>query len=78
MVCRTRELDQALGNGVKKVEDNEKETSILQRRAIRALSDMKIGTVISRNNTFPLRPCPEDGIPPCDISKIEGKILILI
>ena len=75
MVNRTRELDQALGHGVKKIEDNEKETVIVQRRAIRALSDMDIGSIVSRNNTFPLRPCPADGIQPCDISKIEGKKL---
>ena len=75
MVNRTRELDQALGNGVKRIEENERETVIVQRRAIRALSDMVTGSIISRNNTFPLRPCPKDGIQPCDISQIEGKKL---
>jgi len=34
MVERTRELEFALGNSVKKVEDNEKETYILQRRCL--------------------------------------------
>ena len=60
---------------VTEVEENERETVIVQRRAIRALSDMVTGSIISRNNTFPLRPCPKDGIQPCDISQIEGKKL---
>ena len=75
MVNSTRELDQALGHGVKRIEENERETVIVQRRAIRALSDMVTGSIITRNNTFPLRPCPKDGIQPCDISQIEGKKL---
>ena len=75
MVSRTRELDNALGNGIKKVEKNEYETVILQRRAIRASCDLKLGTLISDKNTFPLRPCPKDGIPPFKIKEISGKLL---
>ena len=75
MVSRTRELDNALGYGVKKVEKNEYETVILQRRAIRASCDLKLGTLISDKNTFPLRPCPKDGIPPFKIKEISGKVL---
>ena len=75
MVLRARELDQALGHGVKRIEDNERETVIIQRRAIRALADLNAGSIVLRDNTFPLRPCPSDGIQPCDISEIEGKKL---
>src|SRR5262249_53339138 len=35
MVDRTRELEAALGTGVKRVEENERETVVLQRRSIR-------------------------------------------
>lgn len=75
MVFKTRELEDALGYGVKKLEKNEYETVVLQRRAIRAASDLSIGTLISNKNTFPLRPCPKDGIPPYKIDEIEGKSL---
>ena len=59
----------------KRIEDNERDTVIGQRRAIRASADMNAGSIVSRYNTFPLRPCPVDGIQPCDISEIEGKKL---
>ena len=38
MVVRTRELEYALGSPDKKVEDNEKETVVVQRRCLRAFS----------------------------------------
>ena len=36
MVEVVRELERALGNGIKKVEENEKNTVIIQRRSLRA------------------------------------------
>jgi len=75
MVLRSRELEASLGSGVKKIEDNEKETVILQRRAIRAANDLDPGEKITKDNTFPLRPCPKDGIPPYKLSEIEGRIV---
>ena len=75
MVLRTRELENSFGTGVKRVESNEKETVILQRRAIAAKFPLKKGDIITNNNTFPLRPIPSDGIPPYDIDKIIGKRL---
>lgn len=76
MVSRTRELDNALGIEIKKVEANEDETVILQRRAIRASSELLSGTTLEKENIFPLRPCPIDAIPPYKISEIVGKKLI--
>ena len=58
-----------------KVEANEYETVILQRRAIRASSDLLSGATLEKENIFPLRPCPSDGIPPFRISEIVGKKL---
>jgi len=72
MVDRTRELEQALGGSIKKIEDNESETSVLQRRAIRAKENLLAGDKITKNNTFPLRPCPEDALPPYMQEKITG------
>ena len=75
MVDRTRELENALGQGVKKVEDNESQTVILQRRAIRLASDLPAGTVIRREHLDVLRPCPVDGLPPYSIGKVIGAAL---
>ena len=36
MVDTTRELERALGTGIKTIENNEKDTAIIQRRSIRA------------------------------------------
>ena len=73
MVLRTRELENALGCGVKQVEDNEKETVVLQRRAIRAKTDLKVGTVLTREHLSVLRPCPVDGLPPYLLNDLIGK-----
>ena len=75
MVERTRELENALGCGVKKVEDNEVDTVVLQRRAIRLLRDLNIGEAITSENLEVLRPCPSGAIPPYRIGDLIGKIL---
>lgn len=76
MVDRTRELELALGHGVKKVEDNERETAVLQRRAIRAKRDLKKGTLLGPEHLEVLRPCPEDGLPPYRLPEAMGKTLV--
>jgi len=75
MVDRTRELENAMGNGIKKVEDNESQTVILQRRAIRLTTTLPAGTVIQRKHLEVLRPCPSDGLPPYLMNKVIGKTL---
>lgn len=73
MVDRTRELENSLGAGCKKVELNEKETVILQRRAIRLRTDLPTGAVLTRDILTVLRPCPEDALPPYEINNVIGK-----
>jgi N-acetylneuraminate synthase len=73
MVDRTRELENALGCGIKQVEDNEKETVVIQRRAIRAIADLSAGTKLTANQLSVLRPCPADGLPPYCLEEIIGK-----
>ena len=75
MVKRTRELEAALGSGVKKVEENEKDTVILQRRSLRLTKALKVGEKISESDLIPLRPCPVDGLAPFQISEILGRIM---
>ncbi|MBF0105219.1 MAG: N-acetylneuraminate synthase family protein [Deltaproteobacteria bacterium] len=75
MVYRTRELENALGGFEKKVEDNERETVVLQRRAVRACVDLPAGTLITSEHLVVLRPCPETGIPPYEMASLFGKRL---
>ena len=76
MVDTTRELEVALGSKSKKIEDNEKETVVLQRRAIRAKNDLQVGVSITRDMIEVLRPCPKNALPPYRIDEILGKTLI--
>ena len=64
MVERSRELELALGSGVKKIENNELDTVILQRRSIRLKEDIKSESIITRDQLVVLRPCPSDAISP--------------
>lgn len=75
MVELSRELEAALGTGVKKVEENERDTVILQRRAIRAKHDLQVGHRLIENNLEVLRPCPRDGLEPYYLDEIVGRVL---
>ena len=63
MVISSRKLESALGSIVKKVEENEKETVILQRRSIRLNNDIVTGHIIKPSDITYLRPCPDDALP---------------
>ncbi len=73
MVSRTRELQAALGSEQKQVEENEAESVIIQRRAVRASRQIKAGERITEDAVCYLRPCPEDGIPPNKIDDVLGR-----
>ena len=73
MIDRSRELEASLGSGIKKIEDNEKETVILQRRSIRAATSLNKGTILKREHLEVLRPCPIDGLPPYELDNLLGK-----
>jgi N-acetylneuraminate synthase len=75
MVTRTRELEAALGDGVKRVMDNESETVVLQRRAIRAGRALRAGESITEDAIVLLRPCPEDAVPPYRMADVLGRTL---
>ena len=75
MVDRTRELEYALGGSIKKVEKNEMETSILQRRCLRASRDLMSGDLITSDMIDVLRPAPKGAILPYEIKNIIGKKL---
>lgn len=73
MVDRTRELEYALGSAIKKVEENEKETYILQRRCLRTTRPLKCGEILSSDMLEPLRPAPSDSILPYELNKLIGR-----
>jgi N-acetylneuraminate synthase len=73
MVDRTRELENALGGGIKKIEDNEKDTVVVQRRGLRAARDLAPGEVLKSSDLVALRPCPLDGFPPSMEPALLGK-----
>ena len=75
MVDCTRELEYALGGNIKKVEDNEKETVVLQRRSIRLSKDLSKGDVITSDVVEFLRPCPDGALPPYYFDKVSGRVL---
>jgi N-acetylneuraminate synthase len=75
MVERTRELEASLGDGSKKIEENEKTSRIVQRRALRVNRDLEVGHILTENDLIALRPMPENGIEPFVINNIIGKKL---
>jgi sialic acid synthase SpsE len=76
MVDRTRELEAALGDGVKKIEKNERATVTVQRRCVRAARSLREGTMLNEEDLTMLRPCPEDGIAPFESPKLLGRTLL--
>lgn len=73
MVDNTNLLVEALGSPIKKVEDNEKETVILQRRSIRVIRDIRKGELITQDKIQFQRPCPHDAIHPNNIDSVLNK-----
>ena len=55
------------------VMENETETVVLQRRAVRAARPIKAGTTISAGDLVLLRPCPADALPPARVSEVENR-----
>ncbi len=76
MVDRTRELENALGDGVKKIEENEKDTVVAQQRCIRLKNDLEKGSVITEGCIECLRPCPIGAYKPYQVKDVLGKKIV--
>ncbi len=76
MVDAAMALYYAMGDGVKKVEDNEVETVIVQRRCFYYTRNMKAGEQIKATDVYPLRPVKENAVLPYEKDGMIGKILI--
>lgn len=75
MVDASRELEAALGDGVKRVEPNEDQTVVVQRRALRVKQALAAGTVIAESHLEALRPCPHGAVSPDAVDKVIGRKL---
>jgi sialic acid synthase SpsE len=76
MVDLSGTLYHALGDGKKKVEKNEYESSIVQRRALRFRNNLQPGDVITKNDIIPLRPAPIGSIKPFEINEVIGRSVL--
>jgi sialic acid synthase SpsE len=76
MVVNARQLEAALGTAEKKVNDNEAETVIIQRRCLRAARDLQAGEKLTREMIAVLRPAPAEAIKPHEINNVVGKTLL--
>ncbi len=75
MVDRSNELFLSLGDGVKRVEENEKKTVLVQQRALRYTKNLTAGQLIKDEDIFPLRPYAIEGLHPYEKDKVVGKKL---
>ena len=77
MVSETRLLERALGSPDKFIAGNEKDTSIVQRRCLRAARDIRNGEIIFRDMIDVLRPATSGGIKPSEIDQVLGTRALL-
>ena len=75
MVEATRMLEAAMGTGLKRVEDNESQTVVLQRRCVRLAREISDGTLITRDDLEVLRPAPREAVPAHLLHTVVGRTL---
>lgn len=75
MVDRSRELESALGSTLKRVEENERETVIVQRRAVRTRAALPAGHVLTRDDLIVLRPATPGAVSAAHVAGAVGKTL---
>jgi len=75
MVDRSRELEAALGDGIKRVEDNERETVVLQQRCLRLTRDVEAGEMLTERDVEALRPAPAGALKPYEQGRAVGSRL---
>jgi len=75
MTLRVRELEHALGDGVKRIEANERETSVVQRRAAYATRALPADTPVRASDFEMLRPAPAGSLNPHQFELAEGRKL---
>jgi sialic acid synthase SpsE len=76
MVSDVREVEIMLGDGNKKVEENEVDSRIVQRRTMRFTQNLQAGHVITKSDISVLRPAPKGSEDPYTIDEFIGKKLV--
>jgi N,N'-diacetyllegionaminate synthase len=71
MVTAIRNIEIALGSGIKEVTESELKNKNIARKSIHLAKDLKLGSVITFNDLAMKR--PGGGISPMDIDKVIGK-----
>lgn len=77
MVDRSRELENALGDGIKVVEDNEKDSAVVQQRCLRLTRDINTGEVLQNFDIEALRPAPNEALKPYMKDIVVGSRIIV-
>ena len=72
MVRNTRQLEAALGDGDKRIVENEADTAVVQRRCLRTARALAAGEVLTRADIAVLRPATSGAIMPYEIGKVLG------
>jgi sialic acid synthase SpsE len=75
MVDRSRELENALGDGIKRIEANERQSAVVQRRCLRFAHDLPAGTILAAEHLSALRPAPAGSLAPSEIEFVLGRRL---
>jgi len=72
MVDDTRILEKTLGDGIKKIEKNEIQSSLVQKRSVYAINDIKKNQVF-KNNITVLRPALKNHLPANKFAWLKNK-----
>jgi N-acetylneuraminate synthase len=75
MVDVANEVFYALGDGEKRIENNEISSRIVQQRCLRATKNLEAGAVLTIDDVEALRPCPDDALRPYELDKYIGCVL---
>ena len=73
MILSSRELELSMGDGEKKIEKNEKQSVIVQRRGAWLNKNKKKNEKLDIKDCNFLRPCQKNSISIFDINKYLGK-----
>lgn len=74
MVSDANNLYNALGDGVKRIEENESQTCIVQKRGLYLTASIKKGATITEKDLEPLRPRSDEGFEPWQKDLIVGRV----
>lgn len=73
MVKNANDLYNALGDGIKRIEENESQTCIVQKRGLYLANSIKKGDIIGEKDLEALRPRSDDGFEPWQAQSLVGK-----